>query len=114
MANIGQQLAMKQPGVTATELYIATGVTNLLDILISGIKITNFSDEEVIVDVYHDKAGGSTFDNTTVIYSQIRMLPLSNRELPGFWMNTTTEQLGMKADVADKVNIIVYGQIRTS
>ena len=115
MALVGQQLDQMQPTASGNEWYIATGVTNLIDIAFTSFKLANFSDEEILVDIYHDSAGGSTWDNTTIIYAQIRLLPLRTRDIkPAVWFSTNTEQLGIKASSASKINATVYGQIRTS
>lgn len=110
----GELLAQSRPsGTTAVQAFLASMRTEITLILATVDPASGPT--QLDVAVYHDDAGGSTFDQTTLILSETRLQLLQGNVLfqaqhPGSGLHVKSGgQIGVKTSDANDVTFSFYG-----
>jgi len=75
------------------------------------VHCTNLGAVEVIINLYMDDAGGTTFDDTTVFAKDIKVPP-NSKYVDYVLMNGVANDLGVKTSIGGAVNFMAEGILR--
>lgn len=102
------QLAqLRENTTTATDIYNCQAGQTVQAFL----KISNVSSSAAEVRVFHDNSG-STFDESTAIVWDMRLLPGEILEIDHIFINDENGYLGYRTSVANALNATLYGIVR--
>lgn len=104
------QLAQHRENSTNAVSVYSTDANQTVQVF---IKIANTAIVNVKCSVYHDNYG-STYDETTILVSEVVLQPGSFIEIDHIFMSEETGNLAVKSSVANALTVTVYGIIRSS
>lgn len=113
---IGAQLAQSRPsGTSAVELYAAPS-TQAVEV--TSLIVCNTTGAVAKVSVFHDDAGGDTFDQTTALYYQSEVpgnstLSITSEQLGTGIVLSPLGQIGVQTDTADALTFTLYGAVES-
>lgn len=103
------QLAQDRAPNTAITPVYQSGPAETVQLF---IKICNVSTYPALVQVYHDQ-NGSTYDQSTAIVYDFKILPGALFELDHIFVNNASGNIAYRSSVANALTITVYGVVRT-
>lgn len=103
------QLAQYRVANTSPLSIYQSGVSETVQVF---IKIANVSSGSALVRVFHD-INGSTYDQSTAIVYDMKLLPGALLELDHIFTNNPSGNIAYRSSVASALTATVYGVVRT-
>jgi len=113
---IGAQIAQTRPaGTSAVAGYTAPSQQA---VEITSVFVANTTGSDVQMSLYHDNAGGSTFDQTTALYYTVTVpgnssFTLSSESMGMGIVLSPSAQLGVQSSVSNALTFTIYGAVES-
>lgn len=113
---IAARLAQTRPANTSAAAGYTAPSTQSVEVTL--IVVANTTGSAVDASVFHDDAGGSTFDQTTALYYQVSVpgnstLTISAESVGTGFVLSPGAQLGVQTGTANGLTFTIYGAVES-